>query len=54
MYAQQQAGAQGGASGDQFTDPTAGGPTDDTTGARQADDDVVEAEIVDEPNEDRR
>jgi molecular chaperone DnaK len=51
MYAQQQAGAQG---GEQFTDPTAGGPTDDTTGARQADDDVVEAEIVDEPGEDRR
>jgi molecular chaperone DnaK len=52
MYAQQQAaGAQG---GEQFTDPTAGGPTDDATGARQADDDVVEAEIVDEPGEDRR
>jgi molecular chaperone DnaK len=52
MYAQQQAaGAQG---GEQFTDPTAGGPTDDATGGRQADDDVVEAEIVDEPGEDRR
>jgi molecular chaperone DnaK len=52
MYAQQQAaGAQG---GEQFTDPTAAGPTGDTTGAAQADDDVVEAEIVDEPGEDRR
>jgi molecular chaperone DnaK len=52
MYAQQQAaGAEG---GEQFTDPTAGGPTDDATGGRQADDDVVEAEIVDEPGEDRR
>jgi molecular chaperone DnaK len=46
MYAQQQAtGAQG---GEQFTDPTAGGPTGDTTGATAGDDDVVEAEIVDE------
>ncbi len=49
MYAAQQASAQG---GEQFTDPTAGGPTDDTTGARAADDDVVEAEIVDD--EDRK
>jgi molecular chaperone DnaK len=49
MYAQQQA-----AGGEQFTDPTAGGPTGDTTGARPADEDVVEAEIVDEPGEDRR
>ncbi|HEY6748164.1 MAG TPA: Hsp70 family protein, partial [Mycobacteriales bacterium] len=45
MYAQQQAA---GATGEQFTDPTAGGPTGDTTGASAADDDVVEAEIVDE------
>jgi molecular chaperone DnaK len=53
MYAQQQAaGAQAG--GEQFTDPTAGGPTGDTTGGSAADDDVVEAEIVDEPGEDRR
>jgi hypothetical protein len=57
MYAQQQA-----TGGEQFTDPTAGGPTDDTTGAGQAsgsaagsaDDDVVDAEIVDETGEDRR
>ncbi len=48
MYAQQQAAA----GGEQFTDPTAGtGATGDTTGARAADDDVVEAEIVDEPGE---
>ena len=51
MYAQQQAAGEG---GEQFTDPTAGGPTSDTTGARQADDDVVEAEIVDEPGEERK
>jgi molecular chaperone DnaK len=51
MYAQQQAaGAQEG----QFTDGTAGGPTGDTTDPGAADDDVVEAEIVDEPGEDRR
>ena len=56
-YAQQQAAGQG---GEQFTDGTAGGPTGDTTGAGAAggaggtDDDVVEAEIVDEPGEDRR
>ncbi len=49
MYAQQQAA--GAAGGEQFTDPTAGGPTGDATGARAADDDVVEAEIVDEPGE---
>ena len=48
MYAQQQAAA----GGEQFTDPTAGtGATGDTTGARAADDDVVDAEIVDEPGE---
>jgi molecular chaperone DnaK len=45
MYAQQQASAQSG----QFTDGAAGGPTGDTTGQAAADDDVVEAEIVDEP-----
>jgi molecular chaperone DnaK len=54
MYAQQQA-AGGPGGGEQFTDPTGapggGGPTGDTTGARPADDDVVEAEIVDEPGE---
>jgi molecular chaperone DnaK len=50
MYAQQQA-AGGAGGGEQFTDPTAGGPTGDATGARSADDDVVEAEIVDEPGE---
>jgi molecular chaperone DnaK len=53
MYAQQQA-AGGAGGGEQFTDPTGaagGGPTGDTTGARSADDDVVEAEIVDEPGE---
>src|SRR5829696_4161884 len=50
MYAQQQAAA-GAAGGEQFTDPAAGdptGPTGDTAGAGAADDDVVEAEIVDE------
>jgi molecular chaperone DnaK len=49
MYAQQQAGAPGG--DQQFTDPTG-----DTTGARQTagDDDVVDAEIVDEPGEERK
>jgi molecular chaperone DnaK len=52
MYAQQQAA--GATGGEQFTDPTAGGPTGDTAGAGGADDDVVEAEIVDEPGEDRR
>jgi molecular chaperone DnaK len=52
MYAQQQAA--GATGGEQFTDPTAGGPTGDTGGAGGADDDVVEAEIVDEPGEDRR
>jgi molecular chaperone DnaK len=54
MYAQQQAAGQG---GEQFTDGAggaAGGPTGDTTGAGAADDDVVEAEIVDEQGEDRR
>jgi molecular chaperone DnaK len=54
MYAQQQAAAQG---GEQFTDGTAGGATGDATGAGATggtDDDVVEAEIVDEPGEDRR
>jgi molecular chaperone DnaK len=53
MYAQQQAAGQQGA---QFTDGTAGGPTGDTTGSAASDDDVVEAEIVDEPGEgeDRR
>jgi molecular chaperone DnaK len=53
MYAQQQA-AGGAGGGEQFTDPTGssgGGPAGDTTGARAADDDVVEAEIVDEPGE---
>jgi molecular chaperone DnaK len=52
MYAQQQAA--GATGGEQFTDPTAGGPTGDTGGAGGADDDVVEAEIVDEPGEDRK
>ncbi|CAA9269300.1 MAG: Chaperone protein DnaK [uncultured Corynebacteriales bacterium] len=51
MYAQQQAGAPAG--DQQFTDPTG-----DTTGARQAagddTDDVVDAEIVDEPGEERK
>jgi len=47
MYAQQQAGAPAG--DQQFTDPTG-----DTAGARQSDDDVVEAEIVDEPGEERK
>jgi len=50
MYAQQQAAA----GEEQFTDPTGAqgaGPTGDATGARAADDDVVEAEIVDEPGE---
>jgi molecular chaperone DnaK len=54
MYAQQQAAGQ---SGEQFTDGAAGGPTGDTTGAGATggtDDDVVEAEIVDEQGEDRR
>jgi molecular chaperone DnaK len=50
MYAQQQASAQSG----QFTDGAAGGPTGDTTGEAPADDDVVEAEIVDEPGEDSK
>jgi molecular chaperone DnaK len=50
MYAQQQASAQSG----QFTDGAAGGPTGDTTGQAPADDDVVEAEIVDEPGEDSK
>jgi len=50
MYAQQQASAQSG----QFTDGAAGGPTGDTTGQATADDDVVEAEIVDEPGEDSK
>jgi len=50
MYAQQQASAQSG----QFTDGAAGGPTGDTTGQAAADDDVVEAEIVDEPGEDSK
>ena len=52
MYAQQQAA--GDAGGEQFTDPTGAqgaGATGDATGARSADDDVVEAEIVDEPGE---
>jgi molecular chaperone DnaK len=52
MYAQAQA-----AGGEQFTDGTAGGPTGDTTGPSATggtDDDVVEAEIVDEPGEDRK
>ena len=52
MYAQQQAA--GATGGEQFTDPTAGGPTGDTAGAGGTDDDVVEAEIVDEPGEDRK
>jgi molecular chaperone DnaK len=50
MYAQQQASAQSG----QFTDGTAGAPTGDATGQAAADDDVVEAEIVDEPGEDSK
>jgi molecular chaperone DnaK len=50
MYAQQQAAGDA-AGGEQFTDPTAGATTGDTTGARAADEDVVEAEIVDEPGE---
>jgi molecular chaperone DnaK len=55
MYAQQQAAA--GDQGAQFTDGAAGGPTGDTTGPGATggtDDDVVEAEIVDEPGEDRK
>ena len=48
MYAQQQEAPAG---GEQFTDPTADGPTSAST---PQDDDVVEAEIVDEPGEDRR
>jgi molecular chaperone DnaK len=52
MYAQQQAA--GATGGEQFTDPTAGGPTGESTGDSGADDDVVEAEIVDEPGEDRK
>jgi molecular chaperone DnaK len=48
MYAQAQEAA-GAAGGGQSTDPTAGGPT-----AAPQDDDVVEAEIVDEPGEGRR
>jgi molecular chaperone DnaK len=51
MYQQAQAA---GAQGEQSTDGTAGGPTGDTTGPSAADDDVVEAEIVDEPGEDRK
>ena len=45
MYAQQQA-----AGGEQFTDATAAAPTGDhgAAGGRPADEDVVEAEIVDE------
>ncbi len=50
MYAQQQASAQSG----QFTDGAAGGPPGDTAGQAAADDDVVEAEIVDEPGEDSK
>ncbi len=51
MYQQAQAAGAGGA---QFTDPTAPGAagTDPTAGA--SDDDVVEAEIVDEPGEDKK
>jgi len=47
MYAQQQASAQDA----QFTDGPTGGPTGDTADPGAADDDVVEAEIVDEPGE---
>jgi molecular chaperone DnaK len=50
MYAQQQAAGDT-VGGEQFTDPTAAGPTADAGGARSTDDDVVEAEIVDEPGE---
>jgi molecular chaperone DnaK len=52
MYAQQQAAAGGGESFTDPTDATTGGATDGT-GAPRADEDVVEAEIVDEPGEDR-
>jgi molecular chaperone DnaK len=54
MYAQQQATASTGG-GESFTDPTgaASGGATDGTGAPSGDDDVVEAEIVDEPGEDR-
>jgi molecular chaperone DnaK len=52
MYAQQQEAA-GAPGGEQFDDPTANGPTSAATGAG-SDDDVVEAEIVDEPGEGRR
>ena len=48
MYAQQQA------AGESFSDPTGAPGGDDATGAPRADDDVVDAEIVDEPGEDRR
>jgi len=55
MYAQQQATASSAGGGESFTDPTgatSGGATDGA-GAQRGDDDVVEAEIVDEPGEDR-
>ena len=48
MYAQQQA------AGESFSDPTGAPGGGDATGAPRADDDVVDAEIVDEPGEDRR
>jgi molecular chaperone DnaK len=51
LYADaQQAGAAAG--GQPFTNPTGPGPSN-PTGATQSDDDVVEAEIVDEPGEGR-
>jgi molecular chaperone DnaK len=50
MYAQAQE-SQAAAGGGDYADPTANGPTSAATGQ---DDDVVEAEIVDEPGEDRR
>jgi molecular chaperone DnaK len=53
MYAQAQQEAT--AAGGEYTDPTANGPTSAAaTGAGSSDDDVVEAEIVDEPGEGRR
>jgi len=50
MYAQQTA-AQQQAAGESFSDPKDAAGGGDATGAPRADDDVVEAEIVDEPGE---
>jgi molecular chaperone DnaK len=51
MYQQAQAAGAGGA---QFTDPTAPGAAGADPTASPSDDDVVEAEIVDEPGEDKK